>query len=173
MCSSDLPEDAIEPRTQEGTHYAEWVRDGWIEATGGNVLDYDFIYAQIEADFNNYDLRRAAYDRWGAPNVAQVIENMGLSVVQFGQGFKDMSPTTKELERLVLGKKIRHGNNPVLTWMMDNVVARTDPAGNIKPDKQRSKEKIDGVVALIMALDQALRGEADGATNEVPEGWGM
>jgi phage terminase large subunit-like protein len=63
----------------------------------------------------------------------------------------------KELERLVLGRKIRHGNNPVLTWMADNVVARMDPAGNVKPDKERSREKIDGIVALIMALDLALR----------------
>ena len=78
-------------------------------------------------------------------------------MVQFGQGFASMNPPMKELERLVLSKKIRHGNNPVLTWMADNLVARMDPAGNIKPDKEKSREKIDGIVALIMALDLALR----------------
>lgn len=168
-----LPEEAILPRTQEGTHYEAWVREGWIEATTGNVLDYEFVYAQIEQDYNDFNVRRMAYDRWGAPNVAQILENMGLTVVPFGQGFGSISAPMKELERLILGGKIRHGNNPVLTWMMDNVVARLDPAGNIKPDKEKSKEKIDGVVALIMALDQATRGESSGETNEVPEDWGV
>jgi phage terminase large subunit-like protein len=78
-------------------------------------------------------------------------------MVQFGQGFASMSPPMKELERLVLSKKLIHGNNPVLTWMADNLVARMDPSGNIKPDKEKSREKIDGVVALIMAIDLALR----------------
>ena len=86
-------------------------------------------------------------------------------VVPFGQGFKDMSPPTKELMKLVLEQKIAHGGHPVLRWMMDNIFIRTDPAGNIKPDKEKSTEKIDGAVATIMALDRAIRcGNDNGAS---------
>lgn len=77
-------------------------------------------------------------------------------IVPFGQGFKDMSPPTKELMKLVLEKRVAHGGHPVLRWMMDNVFIRKDPAGNIKPDKEKSTEKIDGAVAMIMALDRAM-----------------
>jgi len=168
-----LPEDAIEPRTQEGTHYAEWVRDGYIEKTDGNVIDYDFIFEQIKNDATDYTLSRLAFDRWGAARVVQVLQNMGITMVQFGQGFASMSPPMKELERLVLSGKIRHGNNPVLTWMADNVVARMDPAGNIKPDKEKSKEKIDGISALIMAIDLALRNEVTNLDDILSDDWGM
>jgi len=82
---------------------------------------------------------------------------MGFTVVPFGQGFKDMSPPTKDLMKLVLEGKIAHAGHPVLRWMMDNIYIRTDPAGNIKPDKEKSTEKIDGTVATIMALDRAIR----------------
>lgn len=89
--------------------------------------------------------------------MSQNLENLGFTVVPFGQGFKDMSPPTKELMKLVLEKKIAHGGNPPLRWMMDNVCVRRDPAGNEKPDKEKSTEKIDGAVATIMALDRAIR----------------
>ena len=88
--------------------------------------------------------------------MSQNLEGMGFTVVPFGQGFKDMSPPTKELMRLVLSKKIAHGGHPVLRWMADNIVVRTDPAGNIKVDKEKSSEKIDGIVALIMGLARAM-----------------
>ncbi|SFO35215.1 Phage Terminase [Eubacterium pyruvativorans] len=83
---------------------------------------------------------------------------MGFTVVPFGQGFKDMSPPTKELMKLVLEKRIAHGGHPALRWMMDNIYIRRDPAGNIKADKEKSTEKIDGAIATIMALDRAIRG---------------
>ena len=89
--------------------------------------------------------------------MVQNLEGMGFTVVPFGQGFKDMSPPTKELMKLVLEKRIAHGGHPVLRWMMDNVYVRTDPAGNIKMDKEKSTEKIDGAVATVMALDRAIR----------------
>ena len=104
-----------------------------------------------------FDVDQIAFDRWGAARVVQVLESKGATMAQFGQGFASMNPPMKELERLVLSKKINPGNNPVLTWMADNLVARVDPAGNIKPDKEKSREKIDGIVALIMAIDLALR----------------
>jgi len=89
--------------------------------------------------------------------------------VPFGQGFKDMSPPTKELMKLTLEQKLAHGGHPVLRWMMDNIYVRTDPAGNIKPDKEKSTEKIDGAVATIMALDRAIRcggGSSESVYNE-------
>ena len=89
--------------------------------------------------------------------MTQNLENMGFTVVPFGQGFKDMSPPTKELMKLVLEKKIAHGGHPVLRWNVDNICIRTDPAGNIKADKEKSTEKIDGAIATIMALDRAIR----------------
>ena len=169
-----LPEDAILPRSQEGTHYDEWVRDGYIERTDGNVIDYDFLFERIQQDADAYSIERIAFDRWGAARVVQVLEKQGLIMVQFGQGFVSMSPPMKELERLVLAGKIRHGNNPVLTWMMDNLVAKMDPAANIKPDKGKSKEKIDGVVALIMALDLTLRSGGEANMDDImSEGWGF
>ena len=89
--------------------------------------------------------------------MVQNLEGMGFTVVPFGQGYKDMSPPAKELYKLLMGGDIIHGGNPVLKWMSQNVVMRQDPAGNIKPDKEKSTEKIDGVVAEIMALDRAIR----------------
>ena len=74
-----------------------------------------------------------------------------------------MSPPTKELMKLVLEERIAHGGHPVLRWMMDNIYVRTDPAGNIKPDKEKSTEKIDGAVATVMALDRAIRCGNDAA----------
>ncbi len=89
--------------------------------------------------------------------MVQNLEGEGFTVVPFGQGFKDMSPPTKELMKLVLEQKIAHSGHPVLRWMMDNIYIRTDPAGNIKADKAKSTEKIDGAIATIMALDRAIR----------------
>lgn len=158
VCRFWIPEDNMEIRSRDdGVHYKKWVEQGYIEATPGNVIDYDWIFEQIEQDADRFEISQSAFDRWGAARVVQVLEKKGMTMVQFGQGFASMNPPMKELERLVLAKKIRHGNNPVLTWMADNVVARMDPAGNVKPDKERSREKIDGIVALIMALDLALR----------------
>jgi phage terminase large subunit-like protein len=105
-----------------------------------------------------YNIKEIAFDRWGAIQMTQNLEALGFTVVPFGQGFKDMSPPTKELMKLTLEERIAHGGHPVLRWMMDNIFVKTDPAGNIKPDKEKSTEKIDGAVALIMALDRAIRG---------------
>ena len=104
--------------------------------------------------------------------MVQNLEGMGFTVVPFGQGFKDMSPPTKELMKLTLEQRIAHGGQPVLRWMMDNIYIRTDPAGNIKPDKEKSTEKIDGAVATIMALDRALR-NGGGASTSVYDGRGL
>lgn len=89
--------------------------------------------------------------------MSQNLEALGFTVVPFGQGFKDMSAPSKELMELALEGKLAHGGHAVLSWMVDNIHVRTDPAGNIKPEKQMSTEKIDGVVATIVVLDRAIR----------------
>jgi phage terminase large subunit-like protein len=137
--------------------YEVWARQGYITATPGNVIDYAHIRAKVEELAKTYDLREVAFDRWGAVQITQELSDAGITVAPFGQGYASMTPPTKELLKLLLSGKIRHGGNPVMSWMADNVMVRQDPAGNIKPDKARSREKIDGIVAMIMALDRAMR----------------
>ena len=121
------------------------------------MVHYGFIESFIEELGTKYNIREITFDRWGAVQIVQNLEGMDFTVVPFGQGFKDMSPPTKELMKLTLEEKIAHGGHPVLRWNMDNIFVRTDPAGNIKADKEKSTEKIDGVIATIMALDRAIR----------------
>ena len=153
-----IPEDNLPLRVRrDHVPYELWEKQGYLQTTEGNVVHYGFIEQFIEKLGEKFNIREIAFDRWGAVQMVQNLEGMGFTVVPFGQGFKDMSPPSKELMKLVLEGKIRHGNNPPLRWMMDNVTVRTDPAGNIKPDKEKSTEKIDGAVATIMALDRAIR----------------
>ena len=153
-----IPEDNIDLRVRrDHVNYDLWKKQGFLLTTEGNVVHYGFIETFIEQLGKKYNIREIAFDRWGAVQMVQNLEGMGFTVVPFGQGFKDMSPPTKELMKLTLEQRIAHGDQPVLRWMMDNIYIRTDPAGNIKPDKEKSTEKIDGAVATIMALDRALR----------------
>lgn len=155
-----IPEDNMHERVRrDRVPYDAWVRHGYMEATPGNVIDYEWILVQIDKDAQRYDIQEIAFDRWGATRITIQIQERGLELVQFGQGYVSMSPPMKELEKLILSQKIAHGADPVLAWMADNLVARQDPAGNIKPDKEKSIERIDGIVALIMGLDRALRKE--------------
>ena len=158
-----IPEDNVDLRVRrDHVPYDIWKQQGYLQTTEGNVVHYGFIEHFIDDLGKKYHIREIAFDRWGAVEMVQNLEGMGFTVVPFGQGFKDMAPPTKELMRLTLEKKIAHGGHPVLRWMMDNIYIRTDPAGNIKPDKAKSTEKIDGVVATIMGLDRAIRNEDNG-----------
>ena len=153
-----MPEDNIALRvSRDHVPYEIWKQQGFLETTEGNVVHYAYIEKFVEKLGERFNIREIAFDRWGAVQMVQNLEGMGFTVVPFGQGFKDMSPPTKELMKLVLEGKIAHSGHPVLHWMMDNVCARTDPAGNIKMDKEKSTEKIDGAVATVMALDRAIR----------------
>lgn len=155
-----IPEENLKLRVRrDHVPYDVWAKQGFLKTTEGNVIHYGFIEKFIEELGKKYNIKQIAFDRWGAVQMVQNLEGLGFTVVPFGQGYKDMSPPTKELMKLTIENKMAHGGNPVLSWMMDNVYVRTDPAGNIKPDKEKSTEKIDGVVALIMALDRAIRKE--------------
>lgn len=155
-----VPEDRIWERSKrDRVPYEAWLRQGLILATPGNAVDYDFIVARLDADSKVYDIKEIAFDRWGAFQLSQLLSNKGFTMVPFGQGFASMSAPAKEMEAKIMRGSIAHGGHPVLRWMADNVVTRQDPAGNIKPDKSKSREKIDGIVGLIMALDRAIRNE--------------
>lgn len=153
-----VPEDTLDLRVKrDHVPYDLWHRQGYLETTEGNVVHYGYIEKFIERLGERFNIRDIAFDRWGATQMSQDLENMGFTVVPMGQGFASMSPPTKELMKLTLERKIAHGGHPVLRWNMDNIFIRTDPAGNIKADKSKSTEKIDGAIACIMALDRAIR----------------
>ena len=153
-----IPEDTLDLRVKrDHVPYDVWERQEYLQTTEGNVVHYGYIEKFIEQLGKRFNIREIAFDRWGAVQMVQNLEGMGFTVVPFGQGFKDMSPPTKELMKLTLEQKIAHGGHPVLRWNMDNIFIRTDPAGNIKADKEKSTDKIDGAIATIMALDRAIR----------------
>ncbi len=153
-----IPEETLDLRVRrDHVPYDVWERQGFLQTTEGNVVHYGYIEKFIERLGERFNIREIAFDRWGAVQMVQNLEGMGFTVVPFGQGFKDMSPPTKELMKLTLERRIAHGGHPVLRWMMDNIFIRTDPAGNIKADKEKSTEKIDGAIAAIMGLDRAIR----------------
>lgn len=153
-----VPEDGARLRSQrDRVDYERWIADGAMKATAGNVTDYDVIREDILDLAELYEIQTLAYDRWGATQLVTQLQGDGAMCVPLGQGFATMSAPSKEFERLLLAEGLRHGNNPVLTWMAANVVAEIDPAGNIKPSKRKSTERIDGIVALVMALSEAMR----------------
>jgi len=180
------PEDSIadlDARTADAA--SAWVKAGWLTTTPGNVTDYDFIEAQINRDRDEFLVQEIAYDRWNATQLVNNLLNEGAPMVTHGQGFASMSAPTKDLQRMVrVGAKtdddglpekplIRHGGNPCLRWQVDNFAVAMDPAGNVKPDKKNAGDKIDGVVALIMALARATaatEAEATSAYDDDGEG---
>ncbi|MGN0366891.1 MAG: terminase large subunit [Suilimivivens sp.] len=155
-----VPEDTIPRRVKSNSvPYDVWEKQGHILATEGNVIHYDFIEKFIYDLAEKYHILEIAVDRWNATQMIQNLEGEGFTIVPFGQGFFSMSAPTKEFYRLLMEGQIIHGGHPVLRWMAGNVVIDTDPAGNIKVTKAKSKEKIDGIVAAIMALDRCIRQE--------------
>ncbi|MCR5013949.1 MAG: hypothetical protein K6A28_04140 [Bacteroidales bacterium] len=153
-----LPEETLDLRVRrDHVPYDLWEKQGYLLTTEGNVVHYGFIENFIDELGTRFNIREIAFDRWGAVQMSQNLEGLGFTLVQFGQGYRDMSPPTKELMKLTLEQKIAHNGHPVLRWNMDNIFIKRDPAGNIKPDKEKSTEKIDGTVATIMALDRAIR----------------
>lgn len=147
----------------------EWARQGWITLTDGEIIDYDVIEAELLRDAAQYDLAWLPFDRWGlAQLVAHLRDALGTRynpatgknedrVVPFPQSMAQMSGPTKELEKLIVAGKLRHGGNPVARWMASNVTIRHGPNAQVKPDRDRSGDKIDGIIALIMALDMTMR----------------
>lgn len=153
-------ENAAKRANRDRVPYPLWIQQGYIDATEGDVVDYAYI-RQLVNDAQErlgvrFDLHEIPIDRWNSTQLQTELMADGFTVVPFGQGFANMTAPTKEVERLLLAGKLRHGGNPVLRWMAANVSVRTDPAGNLKPDKEKSTERIDGIVAMTMAVGRAL-----------------
>jgi phage terminase large subunit-like protein len=159
-----LPKDNIPFRCRrDRVPYDVWERQGLFELTEGNIIDYRFIRARINALREEFDIAEIAFDRWNSTDiVTQLKEEDGFEMVEMGQGMASMNAPTKRLNELVLGGELAHGGNPVLRWMASNTVVKMDPAGNLKPDKEKSREKIDGIVALIMAVSRVMAAPGGG-----------
>ncbi len=157
-----IPEEKMQEKIRkENINYDLWVRAGFVKVTAGNVLDYDFVKADILQTIEQYDFKSTAYDRWNSSQTIIDLQNEGMECNPFGQGYGSMSAPSKEFEKLVLSERIEHFGNPVLRWMLSSTVIKTDPAGNIKPDKEKSVQKIDGIVASIMALGEWMTAQAN------------
>lgn len=152
-----VPHDTAERRERlDRVPYTAWVRDGWMIATPGNVVDQAAVEFAVGAAAKQYRLGDVAFDPWGAQYLATRLADEGARMVEFRQGYSSMSEPSKELEKLIVAGKVRHRGNPCMRWMVGNAAAELDPAGNIKPSKAKSTERIDGVVAAVMALGRAL-----------------
>ena len=154
-----VPEETVPRREkQTGLPYRTWVARRNLETTPGNIIDYAFIQNKIEELSRIYHIREIAYDRWGSNMLVERLTEAGLTVVEMGQGFKDMTAPTKRLfEELMKGNILY--DNPIFRHQCSNVNIDTDPAGNQKITKKRAKGKVDAVVATVMALDRCIRNE--------------
>jgi len=165
-----LPRETLDLRVRrDHVPYDVWKKQGLFHITEGNVVDYNFVRRTINELGELFHIVEIGVDRWNATQLITDLEGDGFVMVPIGMGFKDMSPGMKELYKLLLEGKVIHGGNPVLRWMAGNVVAEIDAAENIKPSKKKSTEKIDGIVALIMALDRAIRHEQQGSVYDDPD----
>jgi len=145
-------ENAFIRSRRDQVDYIGWEKEGLMELTEGDVTDYNYIKRKIKEVASIVNIKEIAYDRWNSSMLVNELTEEGLPMIPYGQGFLSMSAPTKELEKMVLGKQVNHAGNKVLRWMCSNLAMKTDPAGNIKPDKSKSTEKIDGMVSLVMAL---------------------
>jgi phage terminase large subunit-like protein len=161
-----VPADNVESRERKDrVPYGQWIRDGLMHATPGNVVDQGFIREELNRLGREFGVQEIAFDPWNATKIATELMGDGFQVAEIRQGFRSLSEPTKHLGALVAGRKIRHDGHAVLRWNMANMVIRTDPNGNIAPDKAKTVERIDGVVALIMGLGRAIVAERE----QVPE----
>jgi len=154
-----LPEDGLKEKSKaDRVPYDVWAKQGFLETTPGPSIEYEYVAERLREIFDQCNVIALNFDRWNMKHLTPWLEKAGFSeeemekFLNFGQGFKSMSPALRELESLLLTKKIRHGNHPVLTMCAANARIQTDPAGNRKFTKQKSSGRIDGMVALAMAV---------------------
>lgn len=160
-----LPAEAVNLGIRKTTiPFNQWEEEGWLTLTYGNVIDYNWIKQDILDLMEKWPVKEIAFDRWNSSQLVNDLMDYNAPMVAFGMGYSSMNAPMKELERRYLAGEIQHPNDPVLNWAMSNVVADQDPAGNIKPAKNKSSEKIDPAVALIMAVGRAMVNEEAVAT---------
>jgi len=148
-----LPSRAIE--TSPNSQYRGWVEQGLIRVTEGAMTDFNVVEEDIREDLSRYSVQSIAYDPWQATQLISSLEDSGAPLVECRMTVQQISEPMKTLEALVLDGRIQHDGNPCLTWMMGNVVAKVDAKDNIFPRKERYEQKIDGPVAMIIALSAA------------------
>ncbi|MDR3318530.1 MAG: terminase large subunit [Clostridiales bacterium] len=159
-----IPSDSVERHIRtDHIPYDKWQAEGHIMTTDGSVVHYDEIERFILRLSKKFKIKEIAMDDWNGQATAQHLEDKGLTMIQFRQGFRSMNEPTKELMNQILERNIFHNGNDVLTWNLESLIVKTDPAGNVKPDKAKSTQRIDGAVALIMALDRALKRSVESA----------
>lgn len=152
------PEAALRSRERANRQRIDhWSQQGYIKLTDGNCVDYGVIRRDINDLGGKYKIKEIALDPWNATSLATDLMSDGFKVEYVQQGYYSLSPACKEFEKLVLTKQIEHPGNPVLDWMFGNVTVAMDAAGNVKPDKGKSQDKIDGVSALITALARMIK----------------
>ena len=159
-----IPEDKYTQRYEshrENANIEAWVHNGYVMVTPGNAVDYDYIIADIANLSEKYDIKVIAYDPWNSSSIVPRLVEMGAHMEPFTQTIGNYALPTKEFERIVALGIVDHYDNPVARWMLSNVVVKEDVNGNKRPDKSKSAEKIDGIVAAIMALGQSLSDKAD------------
>jgi phage terminase large subunit-like protein len=153
MCRFYCPREGIDHRSRvDGVPYADWVRDGYLIATEGNVTDYEYIKEERRAIADKHEVSETGFDRWNATQLSTDLTNEGASMIAIPQTMAGLAPGWREIEKAILEHKLRHGGHPILRWMAGNVEVETDGAGNQKPSKRLSSERIDGMVALDMAV---------------------
>jgi phage terminase large subunit-like protein len=152
-----MPLDTLEDRAEKDrVPYRQWVNEGYIEVTPGNVIDHGEIERAVLGDAAEFDFQSVGYDPWNATQLAVALTEKGVPMVEFIQGLRSYSEPTKELIALLAQSKLDHGNNPVLTWMASNLKTHRDKNENLMPHKTHSTGRIDGVTALIMAIGRQI-----------------
>lgn len=163
VCRFWTPADTLAARAhRDKADYLAWSRAGFLTATPGETINLDAVEREIIELIDRFDVESVDYDPWGSLQLRQHLEDAGVPIIECRQGFATLSPPMKETARLIVERKLRHGGHPVLRWCVGNTVANEDPAGNIKPDRHRSRSRIDGTVALIMAVKGWLTDAAGG-----------
>ncbi|WP_219061427.1 terminase TerL endonuclease subunit [Pseudomonas sp. UMAB-08] len=163
-----LPEDGLTEKSRnDRVPYDQWARDGFLETCPGRAIEYDFVAEYLRTVFDRCDVQVINFDRYNMRFLKPCLIRAGFSEEElsrfheFGQGFQSMSPALREFESMLLAKKLRHGMHPVLTMCSANAVTVTDPAGGRKFTKSKATGRIDGMVALAMAVSAASSGEAE------------
>jgi len=162
LCKFFVPKDNIAERARrDRVPYEQWKDQGYLIATPGNVVDYEYIRAALRDWDAQFDVQSICFDPWNATDlVTRLQEQDGFTCVPIRQGFASLSAPTKSLEKAILGRTLRHDGHPVLRWNISNISVESDPAGNIKISKKVSTERIDGAAALVNAVDQMDRNNA-------------
>jgi phage terminase large subunit-like protein len=167
-----IPEDrARRLEDADRVPYSQWIREGWVQATPGNTIDYSFVEKDIIEDCRRFDIIHVGFDPWNATATYTRLEGEGISFIKLRQGYATLTAPCKELERCVINGTLDHGNNPVLDWMVSNVEVQTDVNGNIRPvrpEHNAGSKKIDGVMALVFMIAVAMTSNDGPSIYETP-----